>query len=136
MPGIRTAPKAGGKDFLEIVILDNPDNMKKISERMAAYAPEFTNEAFWNRDAANCAQAEAVLLVGLSKFTTAGYDCGACGFATCKAFVQARQTQDVFPTHVGVFTPLVRLPYRGCLAWRYSLQRVSNDLIMFYHFLL
>lgn len=90
----RTAPKAGGKDFLEIVIIDNPEDLKNIAARMAAYAPDSTNEAFWNRDATNCAQAEAVLLIGLSKFTAAGYDCGACGFATCKEFVKARQAQD------------------------------------------
>jgi len=90
----RTAPKAGGKDFLEIVIVDNPDDLRAISEKMQTYAPLSTNEAFWSRDAANCAQADALLLVGLSKFTAAGYDCGACGHPTCKEFVKAREARD------------------------------------------
>lgn len=89
----RTAPKAGGKDLLEIVVIDNPEDLKRVAARMAEYAPRSTNEAFWNRDAANCAQAEAVLLVGLSKFSAAGYDCGTCGFPTCKEFVQSRQAR-------------------------------------------
>ncbi len=90
----RTAPKAGGKDFLEIVIVEKPEDLGRIAEAMAAHAPQSTNEAYWLRDAANCAQAQALLLVGLGRFSVAGYDCGACGFSTCKEFVKARQAQD------------------------------------------
>ena len=90
----RTAPKAGGKDFLEIVVIDDPEDLKRIAARMEEHASSSTNEAYWLRDAANCAQAEALLLVGLSRFVTAGYDCGACGHPSCKDFVKARQVQD------------------------------------------
>ncbi len=89
----RTAPKAGGKDFLEIVVIDDADDLKRIAAHMEAHAPHSTNETFWRRDAANCAQAQALLLVGLSRFTPAGYDCGACGFPTCKEFVKTRQAR-------------------------------------------
>ena len=45
----RTAPKAGGKDFLEIVVIDQDDDLKKIAQAMKDYAPRSTNEAYWLR---------------------------------------------------------------------------------------
>jgi len=36
----RTAPKAGGKDFLEIVVVTNEEDLKKIADAMKGYAPE------------------------------------------------------------------------------------------------
>jgi uncharacterized ferredoxin-like protein len=61
---------------------------------MEEYAPRSTNEAFWLRDAANIGNSQALLLVGLSKPVTAGYDCGACGFPTCAEFAKNRQLTD------------------------------------------
>jgi uncharacterized ferredoxin-like protein len=90
----RTAPKAGGKDFLEIVVITQDDDLQKIAEAMTAYAPRSTNEAFWLRDAANIENSQALLLVGLSKPVTAGYDCGACGFPTCAEFAKNRKLTD------------------------------------------
>jgi uncharacterized ferredoxin-like protein len=90
----RTAPKAGGKDFLEIVVITEETDLKRIAETMKAYAPRSTNEAFWLRDADNIEHSEAVLLVGLKKFQAAGYDCGACGFPTCAEFVKERGPSD------------------------------------------
>ncbi|MGV6995791.1 hypothetical protein ACUZ9P_07830 [Desulfovibrio sp. QI0430] len=43
----RTAPKAGGKDFLEIGVIHMDDDLQKIALTMKAYAPKSTNEAFW-----------------------------------------------------------------------------------------
>ena len=68
----RTAPKAGGKDFLEIVVLTIDDDLQKIARAMEEYAHRSTNEAFWLRDAANIENSQALLLVGLSKPVTAG----------------------------------------------------------------
>lgn len=90
----RTAPKAGGKDFLEIVVITKDDDLKKIANAMEDYAPRSTNEAFWLRDAANIENSQALLLVGLSKPVTAGYDCGACGYPTCAEFAQHRTLTD------------------------------------------
>jgi uncharacterized ferredoxin-like protein len=70
----RTAPKAGGKDFLEIVIVTDEGDLKKIAERMKKFAPVSTNEAYWLRDASNIENSQALLLIGLSKPVTAGYD--------------------------------------------------------------
>lgn len=86
----RTAPKAGGKDFLEIVVLEDEPTLGDIAARMREHAPRSGNEAFWLRDADNIEKAHAVVLVGLAEAATAGYDCGGCGYPTCKDFVKAR----------------------------------------------
>jgi uncharacterized ferredoxin-like protein len=90
----RTAPKAGGKDFLEIVIITNGEDLKKIAEAMKGYAPRSTNAPYWLRDASNIEKSDALLLVGLSKPVTAGYDCGACGYPTCGEFEKNRKLKD------------------------------------------
>ncbi|MCK5511315.1 MAG: hypothetical protein KAI96_00820 [Thermodesulfovibrionia bacterium] len=90
----RTAPKAGGKDFLEIVIVTDEGDLKKIAERMKEFAPVSTNEAYWLRDASNIENSQALLLIGLSKPVTAGYDCGGCGFTTCGEFSKNRQINE------------------------------------------
>ena len=87
----RTAPKAGGKDFLEIVVVTADEDLKRIAASMREYAPRSTNEAFWMRDASNIENSQAVLLIGLAKPVTAGYDCGACGAPTCAEFAKTRK---------------------------------------------
>ncbi len=90
----RTAPKGGGKDFLEIVVISQDEDLKKIAAAMKDYAPRSTNEAYWLRDAANIENSQALVLIGLAKANLAGYDCGGCGYPTCKEFEQNRRLQD------------------------------------------
>ena len=90
----RTAPKAGGKDFLEIVVITEEEDLKKIAESMKNYAPDSTNEVFWLRDASNIEDSQALLLIGLSKPVTAGYDCGGCGYSSCSDFSKQRQMKE------------------------------------------
>ena len=90
----RTAPKAGGKDFLEIAVIDQDDDLKKIASAMKDYAPRSTNEAYWRRDAANIENSQALVLIGLAKPNLAGYDCGGCGYPTCKEFEKDRQIHE------------------------------------------
>ncbi|MBF0320054.1 MAG: hypothetical protein HQL01_09685 [Nitrospirae bacterium] len=87
----RTAPKAGGKDFMEIVAITKDEDLKRIAEAMKDYAPKSTNEAFWLRDASNIEHSEALVLVGLSKAVTAGYDCGGCGYQSCAEFNKGKE---------------------------------------------
>ncbi len=89
----RTAPKAGGKDFLEIVVIDSDDDLARIAEAMKEYAPRSSNEPYWLRDASNIENAQALLLVGLREPVTAGYDCGGCGFPSCGEFAKGRTLQ-------------------------------------------
>jgi len=90
----RTAPKAGGKDFLEIVVVSREDDLRRIAQAMKEYAPQSTNEPYWLRDASNIENCHALVLVGLGKSLGAGYDCGACGYATCKEFQDRRSMAD------------------------------------------
>lgn len=90
----RTAPKAGGKDFLEIVAITKEEDLKKIADSMKEYAPKSTNEAFWLRDASNIENSQALLLIGLGKPVTAGYDCGACGYPSCAEFSKNRELKE------------------------------------------
>lgn len=97
----RTAPKAGGKDFLEIVIIDKEDDLKRIAEKMKEYAPKSSNEPFWLRDASNIEKSDALLLVGLAKPVTAGYDCGGCGFPDCGSFAKNRELKETEMGYTG-----------------------------------
>jgi uncharacterized ferredoxin-like protein len=90
----RTAPKAGGKDFLEIVVIKKEEDLGKIAIAMKEYAPKSTNEAYWLRDASNIENSQALLLIGLGKPVTAGYDCGGCGYPTCAEFSKNRQMRE------------------------------------------
>ena len=90
----RTAPKAGGKDFLEIGVIHMDEDLQKIAQTMKAYAPKSTNESFWLRDAANIEKCQALMLVGLKSCACGGYDCGACGYPTCADFVKKRQLDE------------------------------------------
>jgi 20S proteasome alpha/beta subunit len=42
----RTAPKAGGKDFLEIVVITRGEELKRIAETMRDHAPRSTKCIF------------------------------------------------------------------------------------------
>ncbi len=90
----RTAPKAGGKDFLEIVVVSREEDLGRIAEAMREYAPESSNEAYWLRDAANIENSQALILVGLKAPVTAGYDCGGCGWPTCAEFAKNRKLEE------------------------------------------
>ena len=90
----RTAPKAGGKDFLEIVVITKEEDLKKLAEAMKQYALSSTNEAYWLRDASNIENSQALLLISLAKPVTAGYDCGGCGYPTCSEFEKQRKIKE------------------------------------------
>ncbi len=89
-----TAPKAGGKDCLEIVALTEPDDLQQIADEMRKYAHNSSKENYWHRDAANAENAQGLLLIGLAGPVTAGYDCGGCGYKTCHDFEQKRELKD------------------------------------------
>ena len=78
----RTAPKATGKDFIEIKILTGEE-----VARLAAAMPAFgqaRNKANFDRDGDNVRRSDAVLLLALKNAEPAGLNCGACGFDTCR----------------------------------------------------
>ncbi|HIJ22030.1 MAG: hypothetical protein HON68_04150 [Gammaproteobacteria bacterium] len=89
-----TAPKAGGKDCLEIVALTEEEDLKRIADEMRKYAHNSSKENYWHRDAANAENAQGLLLIGLAGPVTAGYDCGGCGYQTCNEFEQQREMKE------------------------------------------
>ncbi|NLC77826.1 MAG: hypothetical protein GX750_09445 [Clostridia bacterium] len=77
----RTAPKAAGKDFVEIKVVTGAE-VERLAETCVAYGKE-TGKKNWDRDGENIRQSAAVLLLALKKAQAAGLNCGACGFAKC-----------------------------------------------------
>jgi uncharacterized ferredoxin-like protein len=93
-----TAPKSGGQlflagkhNFLETVIVADPDTRHRLAEWMRARGKE-RREAIWFRDAEVAEAIDAVLFVGIVDWYPPNYDCGACGYATCAEFLHATRT--------------------------------------------
>jgi len=77
----RTAPKAAGRDFVVVEIVEGED-LKRLGEAMIAYG-ERTGKVNFDRDGKNVLDSEAVVLIGLKDADTLGLDCAACGSETC-----------------------------------------------------
>ena len=84
-----TAPKAAGQDFVLTKVVTGAE-VQKLGEAVVAYGDK-TGKKRFDRDGGNVQKSEAVLLIGYKNPGTVGLNCGACGFATCKALeAQAR----------------------------------------------
>lgn len=90
-----TAPKSGGslflkgsKPFIETVILEDRDTLKRLAEWQRARGTKL-KEPLWFRDADTTEKLDLVLFIGLAKWYPPLYDCGACGYATCAEFLRA-----------------------------------------------
>ena len=90
-----TAPKsggqlflAGGKLFMETVIVNDHETLTRLAGWMRARGKE-RREAIWFRDAEAIEAMDAILFVGISGWYPPNYDCGACGYATCAEFLNA-----------------------------------------------
>ena len=79
----RTAPKALGKDFIEVIILTD-EQKNTLGREMFKVSEERTNPGF-KRDGQNVLDSSAVVLIGLLNHPGLGIDCRACGFESCKA---------------------------------------------------
>ncbi|MFH0816168.1 MAG: DUF2148 domain-containing protein [Methanobacteriota archaeon] len=88
----RTAPKAAGKDFIEIKTLYG-DDLKKTGEEMLNLAEERNNPGF-ARDGKNVLASEALVLIGVREHAGLGLDCAACGFKACNGMVQGSVETD------------------------------------------
>lgn len=82
----RTAPKARGIDALVVRIIAD-DSLISLANQMRAHG-EAHALAFFIRDSDNIRASDACLLIGLKYHTTAGLDCGACGFRTCEEMLK------------------------------------------------
>lgn len=78
----RTAPKAGGQDFVKIAVVTGED-VEKLAAEMERYGQTSGKKNF-DRDGRNVAASGAVLLLGIKDAKTTGLNCGACGRSECK----------------------------------------------------
>lgn len=93
-----TAPKSGGQlflkggtPFIETVIVEEKPALKRLADWLRAQGDKH-KEAIWHRDADTAEKLDLVLFVGLCGWYPPQYDCGACGYATCAEFLQAKPT--------------------------------------------
>jgi len=94
MVSARTAPKSGGKDDVETVLVFGEDK-DRIADEMEKMATERNAKGF-TRDGKNVRDSTAVVLIGVEGTKSFGLDCGGCGFKTCREFEEAakRKGQD------------------------------------------
>lgn len=80
----RTAPKAVGKDFIEVLLLSDSERIA-LGKDMIQVGKE---RGVWGfeRDGQNVLDSDAVLLLGLLPHKGVGLNCGACGYASCEEF--------------------------------------------------
>lgn len=77
----RTAPKAAGRDFVVIKIVEGPE-LRRLSDAMVSFG-ERSGKPDFDRDGENVLSSEAVVLIGLNGADVLGLDCAACGSLTC-----------------------------------------------------
>ncbi|HUT83510.1 MAG TPA: hypothetical protein VMX95_02580, partial [Thermodesulfobacteriota bacterium] len=77
----RTAPKAVGRDFLQIRIIEG-DEVRKLADAMVKFGDEGGRKGF-DRDAKGVRNSDAVVLIGLKDAEPVGLNCGACGVNSC-----------------------------------------------------
>ncbi|NLI93549.1 MAG: hypothetical protein GX434_15585 [Peptococcaceae bacterium] len=77
-----TAPKAKGKNFIDIKIITDTAALSSLSEEMTRYSEETGKKSF-KRDGGNIKNSQALILLSLKDSKPAGLNCGACGFPKC-----------------------------------------------------
>jgi uncharacterized ferredoxin-like protein len=93
MVSARTAPKSGGKDNVETLLIYGEDK-NKIATEMEKIGEERNSKGFL-RDGKNVKDSEVVILVGVEGTKSFGLDCGGCGFKTCTEFNESLKPKGV-----------------------------------------
>lgn len=87
MVSARTAPKSGGRDDVETLLVFGEEK-DRIADEMETMATERNLKGF-TRDGKNVRDSVAVVLIGVEGTKSFALNCGACGFKTCKEFEEA-----------------------------------------------
>lgn len=77
----RTAPKAAGKDFVVVQVIEG-DAVKALAQQMCEYGARSGKRNF-DRDADNVAASDTVVLIGIKDGQSPNLNCGACGKEYC-----------------------------------------------------
>ncbi len=77
----RTAPKAAGRDFISLKVIEGND-LTFLADEMVKYG-EKTGKKNFDRDGKNVRESDALLLISLEAPDTIGLNCGACGNSRC-----------------------------------------------------
>jgi len=85
----RTAPKTGGIDDILTLIVCG-DKKDAIADKMEEIAEQRKIESF-KRDAKNVRDSDAVILVGVRGSKSIEFNCGACGYKSCKEFEETEK---------------------------------------------
>jgi uncharacterized ferredoxin-like protein len=80
----RTAPKTGGRDDVLTLLVDGEEK-EAIADEMEEITKEKKIRIYFERDAKNVRDSEAVVLVGVRGNKSYGLDCGACAANKCVA---------------------------------------------------
>ncbi len=89
----RTAPKSAGQDYVVVKVLEG-DDVKALADGVVEHGRR-TGKKNFDRDGANVAASEVVVLIGLKDARSVNLNCGACGAETCAALA--------INSHEGVF---------------------------------
>lgn len=87
----RTAPKAKGQDSIVTFVLTKTDK-NRLADKMEEIGIQLFGEekaAWYQRDAANVRNSQAVVLIGARKDYRHIAECGLCGFPDCHACKEA-----------------------------------------------
>ncbi len=84
----RTAPKARGRDNLEIIIADNAKDRASLMERMKEIASR-DEKPSCGRDADNIKETAYMIIIG-TKAAPLGLNCGFCGYETCDELLKTK----------------------------------------------
>ena len=91
MVSARTAPKSGGRDDIETILVYGEEK-DKIAEEMEKIGIERQMKGF-SRDAKNVRDSAAIVLIGVEGTKSFGLNCGGCGFKTCAEFDKATRNK-------------------------------------------
>lgn len=89
-----TAPKTKGENFVEVKIIEG-EALQALANGMLAFG-EKTGKKNFDRDGKNVAASDAVILIGLQGASTAGLNCGACGYAECSELLAQEPVDEEF----------------------------------------
>ena len=123
----RTAPKAKGRDFLEIKILQG-DVLSKLADAMIEYAQQSGKQLF-ARDGENVRRSDAVLVLSIKEPRPAWLNCGACGFDSCNDLLAQKSTNGEFAGPICSWRVLDLGIALGSAAKTASLHNADNRLM-------